>query len=61
MVNSRGNLAGWIGVVLYILAVVNFYSDQLWLRFDHKDLFWAGTGLLLIAIWQCVSSHQKQG
>ncbi len=60
MVNSKSNLAGWVGIVLYVLALVNFYQDQLWVRLDHKDLFWAGTGLLLIAIWQSLGGPPKE-
>ena len=40
-----------LGVLSFILAVVVFYSDSMIASLDHKDLYFAGIGLLAIAIW----------
>ncbi|MBI4050226.1 MAG: hypothetical protein HY398_02135 [Candidatus Doudnabacteria bacterium] len=54
------NLANWsvglgfLGVLLYIIAFVLLWQgggNMLLGRFDQKDLYFAGSGLLYIAIW----------
>lgn len=46
---------GFLGVILFIVALVVLWqgpTDNLVLeRFDHKDFYFAGSGLLYIAIW----------
>lgn len=46
--------AGFLGIILYIIALIALWSGSQTLildKFDHKDLYFAGNGLLLIAIW----------
>ncbi len=45
---------GFLGIILFVVAVVMLWqgSDNLLFdKFDHKDLYFAGSGLLYIAIW----------
>jgi len=49
--SNWGVAAGFLGVILFVLALIVFWSDSLWLGFDHKDFYFAGMGLLVIAIW----------
>lgn len=55
--NKLSNWAVWsgcIGVVLYAVALVLAWqsdSSLLFDRFDKKDLYFAGSGFLYIAIW----------
>lgn len=46
--------SGCIGIILYVIALIMLWSGSgnlLLDRFDHKDLYYAGSGLLLAAIW----------
>ncbi len=46
--------SGFLGVLLYLAALVMLWqgsNNLLADRFDHKDLYFAGSGLLYIAIW----------
>lgn len=43
--------AGFVGVVLFVAALIVFWADVLVWNFDHKDLYFAGIGFLAIAIW----------
>lgn len=43
--------AGFLGIILFVLALIVFWADTLWLGFDHKDFYFGGIGLLAIAIW----------
>ena len=43
--------AGMLGILLFVLALVAFYADTLIVQFDHKDFYFAGMGLLALAIW----------
>lgn len=43
-------IAGVIGIVLYILALIVFWSDRIVAGFDHKDFYFAGSGLIYLAI-----------
>ena len=44
---------GFIGILLYIVAFVLLWQGSVLIadRLNHKDLYFAGSGLLLIAIW----------
>lgn len=45
---------GFVGIILYIIALILLWrgSDSLLFdKLDHKDLYYAGSGLLYIAIW----------
>ncbi|MBI4050389.1 MAG: hypothetical protein HY396_00210 [Candidatus Doudnabacteria bacterium] len=56
--------SGFIGVILYIIAAVMLWqgSDQLLFdKFDHKDLYFAGSGLLYIAIWLKLGAIYHKG
>ncbi len=44
-------LSGMLGIISLILAVFVFYSDSMIAQLDHKDLYFAGMGLIVIAIW----------
>lgn len=43
--------AGFLGIILFVLAIWSFYADTLMARLDHKDFYFGGMGLLAIAIW----------
>lgn len=46
--------SGAVGIILYLIAVVMLWQgagNLLLDKFDHKDLYFAGSGLLYIAIW----------
>jgi hypothetical protein len=46
--------AGFLGILLYVVAAVMLWqgSDNLLAgRFDHRDLYFAGSGFLYVAIW----------
>ena len=43
--------AGGLAVLSFILSVVTFYGDAMIARFDHKDFYFAGIGLIALAIW----------
>lgn len=46
--------SGFVGVILYVIALIMLWqgSDNLLFdKFDHKDLYFAGSGLLYVAIW----------
>lgn len=56
--------AGLVGVILYVIAFVllwqggqNLIAD----RIDHKDLYFAGSGLLYIAIWLKLGAIYHKG
>ncbi|MEK7203647.1 MAG: hypothetical protein AAB627_01045 [Patescibacteria group bacterium] len=49
--SNWGVAAGFVGIVLFVLALVVFWADTLWFGFDHKDFYFGGIGLLAIAIW----------
>lgn len=56
--------AGFLGVILYVVALVmlwqggdNLIADRL----DHKDLYFAGSGLLYIAIWLKLGAIYHKG
>lgn len=52
--SNWGVWIGFIGVLLYVVAlVISFQGDSTLLfdRFDKKDLYFAGSGFLYIAIW----------
>lgn len=44
---------GCLGVLLYIIAFVMLWqgSSLFGGKFEHKDLYYAGSGFLYIAIW----------
>lgn len=44
-------VAGVVGILLFLLALVVFWADTLIFNFDHKDFYFAGMGLFAIAIW----------
>ena len=45
--------SGFLGIILYIVALVMLWQGGTKIadKFDHKDLYFAGSGLLYIAIW----------
>lgn len=45
---------GFLGVILYVVALVLLWQggqNMIAGRIDHKDLYFAGSGFLYIAIW----------
>lgn len=56
--------SGFLGVILYIIALVMLWQgpDNLLAgKFDHKDLYFAGSGLLYIAIWLKLGAIYHKG
>ena len=49
--SNWGVAAGFLGILSFVLALMAFWTDTLWLDFDHKDFYFGGMGLLAIAIW----------
>lgn len=49
--SNWGVTAGFLGIILFVLAVWTFYADAMIARLDHKDFYFAGIGLIAIAIW----------
>ena len=43
--------AGGLAVLSFILSVFTFYGDAMIASFDHKDFYFAGIGLITLAIW----------
>ena len=46
--------SGFVGIILYVIALIVLWQGGGTLiadRLDHKDLYFAGSGLLYIAIW----------
>lgn len=45
--------AGFLGIIIYIVALVLLWQGTKLFggKMDHKDLYYAGSGLLYIAIW----------
>lgn len=62
---SKWSIAsGFVGVILYIIALILLWQggDNLLAgRFDHKDLYFAGSGLLYIAIWMKLGAIFHKG
>lgn len=55
---------GFLGAILYVIALVVLWQGghKLLLgRFDHKDLYFAGSGLLYIAIWLKLGAIYHKG
>lgn len=56
-------VCGFVGVILYVIAFVMLWQGQNLLadKFDRKDLYFAGSGLLYIAIWLKLAAiyHKK--
>ncbi len=44
-------IAGALGLLSFLFALVAFWSDALFWNFDHKDLYFGGMGLIALAIW----------
>jgi len=46
-------ISGFTGLILYVVALVLLLMGSILIadRLDHKDLYYAGTGLILTAIW----------
>lgn len=45
-------IAGFLGIIVYVVAIVVLWNGSpLAGKLDHKDLYFAGSGLLYIAIW----------
>ncbi len=56
--------SGFLGVLLFLISAVLLWqgSDSLLLdKFDHKDLYFAGSGLLYIAIWLKLGAIYHKG
>lgn len=56
--------SGFLGVILYIIALVLLWQGGralLFDRFDQKDLYFAGSGLLYIAIWLKMGAIYHKG
>lgn len=51
-------ICGVVGIILYVIAFVMLWQGSALLmdRFDRKDLYFAGSGLLYIAIWLKLSA-----
>ena len=43
--------AGGLAVLSFLLSVVVFYGDAMIASLDHKDFYFAGMGLIVLAIW----------
>ena len=43
--------AGGLGILSFVLSVVTFYGDARIVRLDQFDFYFAGMGLIVIAIW----------
>lgn len=55
---------GFLGVILYVVALIVLWQGghKLLLdRFDQKDLYFAGSGLLYIAIWLKLGAIYHKG
>ena len=44
-------IAGVLGLLSFLFALVAFWSDALFWNFDHKDFYFGGMGLIVLAIW----------
>jgi len=46
-------ISGFTGVLLFFIALILLLMDGARIagQLDHKDIYYAGTGFLLIAIW----------
>ncbi len=44
-------ITGFVGVILYVVALIALWQGHPFGRFNHKDFYYAGSGLLYIAIW----------
>ena len=56
--------AGFLGVILYVIALIALWTGSQTLildKFDHKDLYFAGSGLLYIAIWLKLGAIYHKG
>lgn len=56
--------AGFLGVVLYVLALVMLWQGGGTLvldRFDHKDFYFAGSGFLYAAVWFALVAIFRKG
>lgn len=57
-------ISGFIGIVLYLIAFILLWQggDNLIAgKVDHKDLYFAGSGLLYIAIWLKLGAIYHKG
>jgi hypothetical protein len=50
---KKSMVVGSIGVIFYIISMVLLWTESgpIFDAFDHKDFFFGGSGLLLIAVW----------
>lgn len=55
--------AGLIGIILYVIAFVLLWQGGTLIadKLDHKDLYFAGSGLLYIAIWLKLGAIYHKG
>lgn len=57
-------VSGFVGIILYIIALILLWQGGDVLiggRLDHKDLYFAGSGLLYIAIWLKLGAIYHKG
>ena len=56
--------SGGIGVLAYVVAVIMLWQGAdtlLFDKLDHKDLYYAGQGLVLLAIWMKLGAIYHKG
>jgi len=54
---------GFVGVILYVVAFVMLWQGGTLIadKLDHKDLYFAGSGFLYIAIWLKLGAIYHKG